>query len=99
MLSNRNSTSIIMYLPGGRLGNMISSYLMMLWVKLENGYIAYLDADTSAVMKRYFENIDMPVLEKSLCDYKFAYILVKHFYFSIKSPFLELFLGRLTAAM
>ena len=71
-----------MYLPGGRLGNMISSYLMMLWVKLENGYIAYLDAETSAVMKRYFESIDMPVLEDSLCDYKFAYT-TKHSIFSI----------------
>ena len=68
----RNFTSIVMYLPGGRLGNMISAYLMMLWVKLENGYDAFLDADTSAVMRRYFENIDMPVLEESLCNYKYV---------------------------
>ena len=61
-----------MYLPGGRLGNMISSYLMMLWVRLENGYTAYLDADTSVVMKRYFESIDMPVLEERFCDYKYV---------------------------
>ena len=73
---------------------------MMLWVKLENGYIAYLDADTSAVMKRYFENIEMPVLESSLCDYKFAFIILLNFLFraSLKSLILELFLGRLTAA-
>ena len=69
----RTLTSIVMYLPGGRLGNMISAFLMMLWVKLENGYAAYLDAETSAVLRRYFENIDMPVLEESLCNYKCVY--------------------------
>ena len=67
-----------MYLPGGRLGNMISSYLMMLWVRLENGYTAYLDAETSAVMKRYFESIDMPVLEERFCDYKYVYLHLKY---------------------
>ena len=89
-----------MYLPGGRLGNMISSYLMMLWVKLENGYIAYLDAESSAVMKRYFDTIDMPVLERSLCDYKYAYILLNFQFVEILNRISsEIFLGRLTAAM
>jgi hypothetical protein len=65
-----------MYLPGGRLGNMISSFLMMLWVKLESSsssssdFVVYLDKESHKVMGRYFENLEMPVLEESLCDYK-----------------------------
>ncbi len=66
----RTSGSILMYPPGGRLGNMISSYLMLFWLRLEHGFDVYLDRESVQVMGRYFASLDMPVLEDSLCDYR-----------------------------
>ena len=34
------------YFPGGRLGNMLTSYLTLLWLKLEFGYDTYYEKES-----------------------------------------------------
>lgn len=53
----KNSPSIMTYFPGGRLGNKITAYLSLLWMKLDFGY------DT------FFEKESFDVSTISLCKF------------------------------
>ena len=39
------SPSIMTYFPGGRLGNMLTTYLTLYWLKLEFGYDTYYEKE------------------------------------------------------
>ena len=43
------ANSIMTYFPGGRLGNMITAYLTLLWMKLEFGYDVYFEKEAYQV--------------------------------------------------
>ena len=45
------SPSMMTYFPGGRLGNMLTSYLTLLWLKLEFGYDTYYEKESYYVSK------------------------------------------------
>ena len=42
------------YIPGGRLGNKMSAFLMLLWLKLDFGFDVYYPKDDYEVRKWYF---------------------------------------------
>ena len=45
----KNSPSVMTYFPGGRMGNMITAYLTLLWMKLEFNYDVYLEKQSYLV--------------------------------------------------
>ena len=67
------SPSIVTYIPHDQnLGNVISAYLILLWINLEHGYSVYVDKASHNQLKFYFKNVDqtpVKVLEESLCDW------------------------------
>ena len=67
----KDSTSIATYFPGGRLGNTITSYLTLLWLKLDFGLDTYFEKQSIQLLEQYFENVTQhKVLEEDLCDWK-----------------------------
>jgi len=66
------SPSMLTYFPGGRLGNMLTSYLTLLWLKLEFGYDTYYEKEAFQFLNKIFANINgtVNVLEDSLCDWQ-----------------------------
>ena len=64
--------SIVTYFPDGRLGNGLSSYLMMLWVKLDHGLETYMQREAIDMLSQYFvyANTTHKVLEEDLCDWR-----------------------------
>ena len=67
----KDSPSIVTYFPGGRLGNAITAYLTLFWVKLEYGLDTYFEKESYDLLKLYFENVDdHKVLEEDLCNWK-----------------------------
>ena len=42
------------YFPGGRLGNMLTTYLTLYWLKLEFGYDTYYEKEAYYVSATYF---------------------------------------------
>jgi len=68
----RNSPSVMTYFPGGRMGNMITAYLTLLWMKLEFNYDVYLEKQSYLFMNLIFKNINetTKVLEDGLCDWR-----------------------------
>ena len=50
----RNSPSVMTYFPGGRMGNMITAYLTLLWMKLEFNYDVYLEKQSYLVSNNCF---------------------------------------------
>ena len=67
----KNSTSIVTYFPGGRLGNAITAYLTLYWVQLEYGLDTYFEKESLERLQLYFENVDKhKVLEEDLCNWK-----------------------------
>ena len=67
------SQSIVTYIPHDRnLGNVISTYLILLWIHLEHGYNVYMDKAAHLQLKLYFKNVDdtpVKILEEGLCDW------------------------------
>jgi len=65
------SPSIMTYFPGGRLGNMLTTYLTLYWLKLEFGYDTYYEKEAYYFLDKIFTNINgtVSVLEDSLCDW------------------------------
>ena len=45
----KNSPSVMTYFPGGRMGNMITAYLTLLWMKLEFNYDVYFEKQSYLV--------------------------------------------------
>ena len=43
------SPSVVTYFPGGRLGNKLTAYLMLLWLKLEFGFDIYFEKESYLV--------------------------------------------------
>ena len=67
----RTSPSIVTYFPGGRLGNMLTAFLTLLWVHWETGLDVYFEKESHDFMNTFFENIDyIPTLEDSFCDWR-----------------------------
>ena len=50
-LKFKTSPSIMTYIPGGRLGNKMSAFLMLLWLKLDFGFDVYYPKDDYEVRK------------------------------------------------
>merc|ERR1712001_131626 len=66
----KESTSIVTYFPGGRLGNTITAYLTLYWVQLEYGIETYFEKESKERLEHYFENVNKhKVLEDDLCDW------------------------------
>ena len=67
------SRSIVTYIPHDRnLGNVISAYLILLWINLEHGYNIYVDKASHNQLKLYFKNVEqtpVKILEEGLCDW------------------------------
>ena len=67
----KDSTSIVTYFPGGRLGNTLTSYLTLYWLKLDFGLDTYFEKQSIQLLEKYFENVTAhKVLEEDLCDWK-----------------------------
>ena len=67
----KNSTSIVTYFPGGRLGNAITAYLALYWLKLEFGLDTYYEKESKELLEQIFEKADKhKVLEDDLCNWK-----------------------------
>lgn len=59
------------YFPGGRLGNMLTAFLTLLWVKLDMNLDVYLEQEAHEFLDHYFEGVSaVNVLEKGLCNWK-----------------------------
>ena len=59
------------YFPGGRLGNMLTAFLTLYWLKLDFGLDVYLEKEAHQFLDRYFEGInEVKVLEDGLCDWR-----------------------------
>ena len=68
---DRDSTSIVTYFPGGRLGNAITAYLTLYWLKLEFGLDTYFERESKDLLEGIFEKADKhKVLEEDLCNWK-----------------------------
>ena len=65
-----SSPSLVTYFPNGRLGNKLTAYLTLLWIGLETGLEVLYEKESFKVLDHYFENINLPVLEDSLCDWR-----------------------------
>lgn len=65
------SPSVMTYFPGGRLGNMLTSYLTLYWLKLEFGYDTYYEKEAYFFLDKIFANLNgtVNILEDSLCDW------------------------------
>ena len=48
------SPSIMTYFPGGRLGNMLTTYLTLYWLKLEFGYDTYYEKEAYYVSTYFY---------------------------------------------
>ncbi len=55
----RQSRSVLTYFPGGRLGNMISSFLTTYWMYLEHGLDTYLEKEAHDFLSIIFEHVDV----------------------------------------
>lgn len=68
----KNSPSIFTYFPEGRLGNKISAYLYLFWLKLDFGLDVYFEKESFDMLNYFFANVrgTMKVLEESLCDWR-----------------------------
>ena len=68
----KNSPSIFTYFPEGRLGNKISAYLYLLWLKLDFGLDVYYEKESFDMLDSIFANVrgTMKVLEDSFCDWR-----------------------------
>ena len=67
----KDSTSMVTYFPGGRLGNTLTAYLNLLWLKLEHGLDTYFEKQSKELLEQYFEKADEhKVLEEDLCNWK-----------------------------
>lgn len=67
----QTTPSIVTYFPGGRLGNMLTAYLFLLWIKLEHGYDTYFEKESYKYMEYFFANLNgtVKILEEDLCDW------------------------------
>ena len=68
----QTSPSIFTYFPEGRLGNKITAYLTLLWLKLDFGLDIYYEKESFENIDYFFENVrgTVKVLEDSLCNWK-----------------------------
>jgi hypothetical protein len=68
----KTSPSIFTYFPEGRLGNKITAYLTLLWLKLDFGLDVYYEKESFENLDYYFENVKgtVKILEDSLCNWK-----------------------------
>ena len=68
----KTSPSIFTYFPEGRLGNKITAYLTLLWLKLDFGVDTYYEKESFENLDYYFENVrgTVKILEDSLCNWK-----------------------------
>jgi len=64
--------SIATYFPNGRLGNAISAFLMLLWVRLDHGLQTFMEKEAVDMLSQYFVfgNSTHKVLEEDLCDWQ-----------------------------
>jgi len=72
----KNSPSIFTYFPEGRLGNKITAFAFLYWLKLDFGLDVYYERESYEVLNRIFANVEgkMKVLEDELCDWtKFGF--------------------------
>ena len=69
----KKSRSIFTYFPEGRLGNKISAFLFLYWLKLDFGLDVYYERESYEVLDYIFANIaetKLKILEDELCDWK-----------------------------
>ena len=68
----KNSPSIITYFPEGRLGNKISAFLFLFWLKLDFDLDVYYEKESLDVLIYIFENVagTVKVLEDELCNWR-----------------------------
>jgi hypothetical protein len=57
-----SSPSIMTYIPGGRLGNMITAYLTLFWLQLDYGYDTYFEKESLNVIDSFsIPSINFPL--------------------------------------
>ena len=68
----KKSPSIFTYFPEGRLGNKISAFLFLYWLKLDFGLDVYYEKESYEVLGYIFANVagTVKILEDELCDWK-----------------------------
>jgi len=68
----KNSPSIFTFFPEGRLGNKISAFLNLYFLKLEFGLDVYYEKESFKLLNNFFPNakLAVKVLEDELCNWK-----------------------------
>ena len=66
-----SAPSVIVQDNPGRLGNLMSTYQLLLGIKLKFGFQVYMTRNISQI-KQYFPKVDkfIPVAEEKLCDFE-----------------------------
>ncbi len=49
-----STPTMVTYFPGGRMGNMLTAFLMLLWLKLEFGFDVYYEKSSLMVRKCFY---------------------------------------------
>jgi hypothetical protein len=70
--SFKNSKSLFTFFPEGRLGNKLSAFLNLYFLKLEFGLDVYYETESYNFLNKFFPNAKsaLKVLENELCNWK-----------------------------
>ena len=71
------SPSIMTYFPGGRLGNMLTTYLTLYWLKLEFGYDTYYEKEAYYVSTT-FTTFFVETYTSKVSYTRYTYLLIQY---------------------
>ena len=68
-----SAATVVIKDSGGRLGNQLFSVVMLISLRLSQGFNAFVTNDTRSIVAPYFVDLGLPVAEEELCGFKETY--------------------------